>query len=76
MTKFIMKLCARFMKLLALQGRKVHDILYKDPLNQLPGNTFKSHIRRYTCMLIDLKYTFWEDCCYELGDIFDVMEKA
>ncbi|XP_039653059.1 uncharacterized protein LOC120557088 [Perca fluviatilis] len=37
MTKFIMKLCARFMKPLALQGRQVHDILYKDPLNQLPG---------------------------------------
>ncbi|KAK1885683.1 D-alanine--D-alanine ligase [Dissostichus eleginoides] len=37
MTKFIKKLCARFMKPSALQGRQVHDILYKDPLNQLPG---------------------------------------
>ncbi|CAM4573185.1 unnamed protein product [Leuciscus chuanchicus] len=37
MTKFIMKLFARFMKPLALQGRQVHDILYMDPLNQLPG---------------------------------------
>ncbi|KAK0151138.1 Protein FAM200B [Merluccius polli] len=41
MTKFIMKLFARFMKPLALQGRKVHD-LYKDPLNQLPGD--KLHV--------------------------------
>ncbi|KAK5899234.1 hypothetical protein CesoFtcFv8_008733 [Champsocephalus esox] len=37
MTKFIKKLCARFMKPSALQGQQVHDILYKDPLNQLPG---------------------------------------
>ncbi|KAK0150739.1 Zinc finger BED domain-containing protein 5 [Merluccius polli] len=37
MTKFIMKLCVSFMKLLALQGQQVNDILYKDPLNQLPG---------------------------------------
>ncbi|XP_026129909.1 uncharacterized protein LOC113110114 isoform X2 [Carassius auratus] len=37
MTKFIMKLFARFMKPLALEGRQVHDILYMDPLNQLPG---------------------------------------
>ncbi|CAL8242182.1 unnamed protein product [Merluccius merluccius] len=42
MTKFIMKLFARFMKPLALQGRKVHDILYKDPLNQLTGD--KLHV--------------------------------
>ncbi|KAK1898498.1 Protein FAM200B [Dissostichus eleginoides] len=31
------ELCARFMKPSALQGRQVHDIFYKDPLNQLPG---------------------------------------
>ncbi|XP_034091651.1 uncharacterized protein LOC117559094 isoform X1 [Gymnodraco acuticeps] len=37
MTKFIKKLCAKFMKPSALQGRQVHVILYKDPLNQLPG---------------------------------------
>ncbi|KTF94532.1 hypothetical protein cypCar_00048452 [Cyprinus carpio] len=37
MRKFIMKLFARFMKPLTLQGRQVHDILYMDPLNQPPG---------------------------------------
>ncbi|KAK1876166.1 3-dehydroquinate synthase [Dissostichus eleginoides] len=31
---FIKKLCARFLK---PSGPHVHDILYKDPLNQLPG---------------------------------------
>nr|XP_043872485.1 uncharacterized protein LOC122761339 isoform X2 [Solea senegalensis] len=38
MTTFILELCARFMKPAALlQSRQVHDIHYKDPLNQLPG---------------------------------------
>lgn len=31
MRKFIKKLCARFMKPSALQGREIHDITYKDP---------------------------------------------
>ena len=26
-------------------------------------------------MLTDLKYTFWEDSCYELGDISDMMKR-
>ncbi|KAM3602702.1 uncharacterized protein V6R79_009311 [Siganus canaliculatus] len=37
MAKFIKKLCARFMKPSALQGREASDIAYKDPQNQLPG---------------------------------------
>ncbi|XP_061577748.1 zinc finger BED domain-containing protein 5-like [Cololabis saira] len=37
MTKFIRKLCAKFLKLAALQNQGVHDIQYKDPSNQLPG---------------------------------------
>lgn len=42
MTKFIKKLCSRFMKPAALRG-EVHDIPFKDPLHQLPGNALKSH---------------------------------
>nr|XP_055023092.1 uncharacterized protein LOC129413419 [Misgurnus anguillicaudatus] len=37
MTKFVRKLCSRFLKPVALQCRDLHDIHYKDPANQLPG---------------------------------------
>ncbi|XP_050975566.1 uncharacterized protein LOC127171147 isoform X1 [Labeo rohita] len=37
MTKFIKKLCSRFMTPAALRGGEVHDIPYKDPLHRLPG---------------------------------------
>ncbi|XP_061584295.1 uncharacterized protein LOC133449178 [Cololabis saira] len=35
MTKFIRKLCAKFLKLAALQNQGVHEIQYKDHSNQL-----------------------------------------
>ncbi|GAA6095045.1 uncharacterized protein LOC120557088 [Tachysurus ichikawai] len=37
MTKFIKKLCSRFMTPAAQRGGEVHDIPFKDPLHQLPG---------------------------------------
>ncbi|XDV25465.1 hypothetical protein PO909_029381 [Leuciscus waleckii] len=48
MTKFVRKLCARFLKPAALQCRELDDIHYKDPASQLPGNAPKFHISRYT----------------------------
>ncbi|XP_056117605.1 uncharacterized protein LOC130094997 [Rhinichthys klamathensis goyatoka] len=37
MTKFVRKLCARFLKPAALQYRELDDIHYKDPASQPPG---------------------------------------
>ncbi|XP_071058186.1 uncharacterized protein [Pseudochaenichthys georgianus] len=34
---FIRKLLSKFLKPAALQHQELHDILYKDPSNQLPG---------------------------------------
>ncbi|GAA6106253.1 uncharacterized protein LOC115396888 isoform X1 [Tachysurus ichikawai] len=37
MRKFIKKLCSRFILPAALRGGEVHEIPFKDPLHQLPG---------------------------------------
>ncbi|KAK5935423.1 hypothetical protein CgunFtcFv8_020787 [Champsocephalus gunnari] len=40
---FIRKLLSKFLKPAALQHQELHDILYKDPSNQLPGFLNFSH---------------------------------
>ncbi|XP_062849665.1 uncharacterized protein LOC134311943 [Trichomycterus rosablanca] len=47
MTKFIRKLCGRFLKVEALQSRAVDEIHYKDPSNQLPGDITPQQVERF-----------------------------
>lgn len=56
MAKFIKKLCARFMKPSALQGREVHDIANKNPQNQLLGNTLSTLMH----LVNKMWFCFWD----------------
>ncbi len=38
MKSFIRKLLSKFVKPAALQHRELHEVLFKEPSNQLPGN--------------------------------------
>lgn len=53
MTRFIRKLCGRFLQVQALQGTAVEDINYNDPSNQLSGNALQVSPHTYTLYSFD-----------------------